>query len=73
MSGRPTLVRSPLTGTVYVLLRNGQKREVPEAEVVAVIASFLDERHLTITRDDGTKRRYIVVDDDGNELVEAQP
>lgn len=60
---RPSLAYSPLTGTVYVLLRNGQKRAVPEAEVVAVIAGYLDDHHLTVTKPDGTRVRYGVRDD----------
>jgi hypothetical protein len=56
---RPTLGYSGLTGTVYVLFRNGQKRPVPEAEVVAVIAGYLDDHDLMVTKDDGTKVRYL--------------
>lgn len=59
---KPTLGYSPLTGTTYVLLRNGQKRAVPEAEVVAVIAAYLDDHHLSVTKSDGTVVRYGVLD-----------
>jgi hypothetical protein len=31
-----------------VLLRNGHKRPVPEREVAAVIARYLDDHHLTV-------------------------
>ena len=47
-----------------MLLRNGQKRAVPEAEVVAVIASYLDDHDLTVTKLDGSKVRYVAVPDD---------
>ena len=63
-SERPMIGYSPLTGTTYVLLRNGQKRAVPEAEVVAVIASYLDDHDLTVTKLDGSKVRYVAVPDD---------
>jgi hypothetical protein len=59
--GKPTLGYSPLTGTTYVLLRNGQKRAVPEAEVVAVISAYLDDHHLSVTKPDGTVVRYGVL------------
>ena len=59
---KPTLGYSPLTGTTYVLLRNGQKRAVPEPEVVAVIAGYLDDHHLSVTKPDGTVVRYGVLD-----------
>ena len=52
-----TLGYSPLTGRVYVILRNGQKREVPEAELVTVITSWLDTHDLVVTKD-GFRVRY---------------
>lgn len=55
---RTTLGYSPLTGTTYVLLRNGQKRAVPEREVVAVIAGYLDDHDLVVTKPDGKRVRY---------------
>lgn len=58
MSRRPDLGYSPLTGTVYVLLRNGQKRAVPEPQVVTVITGWLDDHDLVVTKDDGTRVRY---------------
>lgn len=61
---RPTLAYSGLTGTTYVLLRNGQKRAVPEAEVVTVIGAFLNGHHLAVTQPDGTTVRYGVLGDD---------
>ena len=61
--GKPTLGYSPLTGTTYVLLRNGQKRAVPEAEVVAVISAYLDDHHLSVTKPDGEVVRYGVLDE----------
>lgn len=55
---RPLIGYSGLTGTVYVLYRNGTKRAVPEAEVVSVITGWLDDHDLTVTRDDGTEVKY---------------
>ena len=60
---RPTLGYSAMTGNTYVLLRNGQKRQVPEAEVVAVITGWLDDHHLTVTKPDGRKVSYGVISD----------
>jgi len=58
-SSRPTtLAYSGLTGTVYVLLKNGQKRPVPEAELVAVIAAYLDNHDLSVSN-----RRYGVLNE----------
>lgn len=43
-----TLAYGGLAGTVYVLLRNGQKRPVPEGELAAVIAAYLTDHDLTV-------------------------
>lgn len=55
---KPTLAYSPLTGTVWVLLRNGQKRAVPEDEVAAVISGWLDDHDLVVTNSEGVRVRY---------------
>jgi hypothetical protein len=48
MNQPTTLGYSGLTGTVYVLLANGQKRPVPEGELAAVIAGYLNDHDLTV-------------------------
>lgn len=49
MTDRPrTLGYSSLTGTAYVLLRNGHKRAVPESELVTAIVGYLNDHHLTV-------------------------
>ena len=58
---RPTLGYAGLTGTVYVLLRNGQKRPVPENELVTVIAGYLDDHDLVVTKPDGARVAYCAV------------
>ena len=55
---KPILGYSGLTGTVYVLKRNGQKEAVPEPQVVAVISGWLDDHNLTVTKPDGTRVTY---------------
>jgi len=62
---RPTtLGYAGLTGTVYVLLRNGQKRPVPENELVTVISAYLDGHDLVVTKPDGTRVSYEAVSSD---------
>ena len=70
--GKPTLGYSPLTGTTYVLLRKGKRRVVPEGEVVAVISSFLDDRHLKVTKPDGTEVRYGVLGENNGSSSKEQ-
>jgi hypothetical protein len=57
LAERPLLGISPLTGNVYVLMRNGTKRAVPESELVTVIVHWLDHNDLIVTKD-GFRVKY---------------
>jgi hypothetical protein len=54
---KPILGYSALTGTVYVLKRNGQKEAVPTDQLVTVIAGWLDDHDL-IVKKDGFRVKY---------------
>lgn len=56
-TSKPLLGYAPLTGTVYVFKRNGQKEPVPESELVTVISHWLDDHDLIVTKD-GFRVRY---------------
>jgi hypothetical protein len=55
--GRPLLGITALTNTVYVYMRNGQRRPVPEKELVTVISHYLDTHDLIVQKD-GFRVRY---------------
>ena len=57
MPDRPLLGVAALTGNVYVYMRNGTKRLVPESELVTVISHWLDNHDLVVTKD-GYRVRY---------------
>jgi hypothetical protein len=57
MPEKPLLGITALGHQVYVYMRNGQRRPVPEAELITVIVEYLDTHDVVIQKD-GFRARY---------------